>query len=85
MKLIQRLHSKSYSFDKVLMLGYGGGSAAQIIHEKFQNDSQIVGVESDATIYDWAQRYFYSKGVKSYWRMRLIMRGEQWKMNGITI
>ena len=64
MKLIQRLHSKSYSFDKVLMLGYGGGSAAQIIHENFQHDSQIVGVESDATIYDWAQRYFYSKGVK---------------------
>lgn len=41
-KLIQRLHSKSYSFDKELILGYGGGSVAQIIHEQFQQGGKEI-------------------------------------------
>ena len=42
MKIIQRLHSKSYSFDKELMLGYGGGSVAQIIHEQFHQGGKEI-------------------------------------------
>lgn len=41
-KLIEQLHSKSYSFDKELMLGYGGGSVAQIIHEQFQQGGKEI-------------------------------------------
>ena len=41
-KLIQRLHSKIYSFDKVLILGYGGGSVAQIIYEQFQQGGKEI-------------------------------------------
>jgi len=35
MKLIQRLHSKSYSFDKVLMLGYGGVVRPRLFTKNF--------------------------------------------------
>lgn len=62
--VLKRLESKGYSFDKVLLLGYGGGSAAQIIHSDIQWDSQIVGVEADQVICNWAQEHFYSQGVK---------------------
>ena len=30
--------------DRVLMLGYGGGSAAEIIHQDFSRTAEIVGV-----------------------------------------
>jgi spermidine synthase len=50
--------------DRVLMLGYGGGSAAEIIHQEYSRTSEIVGVELDAAVLDLAKRYFYTQGVR---------------------
>lgn len=50
--------------DRVLMLGYGGGSAAEIIHQDFSRTAEIVGVELDAAVLDLAKRYFYIEGVR---------------------
>ena len=50
--------------DRVLMLGYGGGSAAEIIHQDFSRTAEIVGVELDAAVLDLAKRYFYTQGVR---------------------
>ena len=51
-------------FDQVLILGYGGGSVAKIIREKYDPDSQIVGIENDAKVIQLAQKYFYTQEVK---------------------
>jgi spermidine synthase len=50
--------------DRVLMLGYGGGSAAGIIHQDYSRTSEIVGVEVDPSVLDLAKRYFYTQGVR---------------------
>ena len=50
--------------DKVLILGYGGGSTAKIIHEEINPEAQIVGVDIDKTILEIASKYFYTSGVK---------------------
>lgn len=62
--ILMRLQKKGYSFDQTLLLGYGGGSAAQIIHEKIDKDSQIIGIEKDGQVIKLAKKYFYSQEVK---------------------
>ncbi|MFM1793276.1 MAG: hypothetical protein RLZZ252_1630 [Bacteroidota bacterium] len=63
-KSLSELKAKQASFERVLMLGYGGGSAAEIIHQQFQRDAEIVGVEIDSDIVDVAKSFFYTKGVR---------------------
>ena len=46
------------------MLGYGGGSAAEIIHQDYNRDAEIIGVEWDEAVIDLAKRYFYTQGVR---------------------
>ena len=62
--VLSKLKNKNYPMDKVLVLGYGGGSAAQIIHEEINHEAQIVGVDIDNNVLAIAQRYFYTQGVK---------------------
>ena len=50
--------------ERVLMLGYGGGSAAEIIHQDYNRDAEIIGVEWDEAVIDLAKRYFYTQGVR---------------------
>jgi 23S rRNA U2552 (ribose-2'-O)-methylase RlmE/FtsJ len=63
-KTLEVLKKKVPDFDRVLMLGYGGGSAAEIIHQKYQRDAEIVGVEIDPVVVELAKSYFYTKGVR---------------------
>jgi spermidine synthase len=56
--------AKGVKTDRVLMLGYGGGSAAEIIHQDYNRESEIVGVESDGVVLALAKRYFYVEGVR---------------------
>jgi len=63
-KVLMRLKQKNYSFEQVLILGYGGGSAAKIIQEEILAEAQIIGVEIDAVVIDLAKKYFYTNEVK---------------------
>ncbi len=62
--VLLKLKKRNYPFEQVLILGYGGGSAAQIIHEEINPDAQIVGVELDTEIVDLSEKYFYKRDVK---------------------
>lgn len=87
--VLMRLKKKNYSFEQVLILGYGGGSAAKIIHEEILNEAQIVGVEMDEEVIDLAKKYFYTKEVKLLqedafqYVKKAIDKG--WKYNVIVI
>ena len=48
--VLGKLKERRYPFDQVLILGYGGGSAAQIIHDEINPEAQIVGVELDSEV-----------------------------------
>lgn len=50
--------------DRVLMLGYGGGSAAEIVHQDYSRDAEIIGVEIDSKVLQLAKQYFYTQGVR---------------------
>jgi spermidine synthase len=50
--------------ERVLMLGYGGGSAAEIIHQDINRDAEIIGVEWDEAVIELAKKYFYTHGVR---------------------
>jgi len=62
--VLSKLKNKKYPMNKVLILGYGGGSAAKIIHEEINPEAQIVGVDIDKTVLEIASKYFYTSGVK---------------------
>lgn len=61
---LNRVHSSGGDFSRVLILGYGGGSAAKIIHEDYSNDAEIVGVDADEKVIELASKHFYTRGVK---------------------
>lgn len=61
---IEAMVGRGVKVDRVLLLGYGGGSAAEIIHQDHNRDAEIVGVEKDAAVLDLAKRYFYTQGVR---------------------
>ncbi len=63
-RVLYNLKNKSYPMNRVLILGYGGGSAAKIIHEEINPEAQIVGVDSDKIVLKIANKYFYTSGVK---------------------
>lgn len=51
-------------FNKVLILGYGGGSAAEIIRNKYNKKAQIVGVDIDKVVIELAKTHFYHANVE---------------------
>lgn len=61
---IEAMVARGVRTDRVLMLGYGGGSAAEIIHQQYGRDAEIVGVEIDAAVLSLAKQYFYTQGVR---------------------
>lgn len=87
--VLLRLKKKKYKFDQVLLLGYGGGSAAQIIHSQISPDAQIIGVEIDPNVIDLAKKYFYTQEVKLLqedafqYVSKAVNKG--WKYNVIVI
>lgn len=65
MKLtLARLKELGCGFQKVLMLGYGGGSAAEIIHQEYARDAEIIGIDIDEKVLELAKKYFYHEGVR---------------------
>jgi spermidine synthase len=62
--VLGKLHQRNFPFEHVLILGYGGGSAANIIHSTINPEAQIVGVEADLKVLELTERYFYKTGVK---------------------
>lgn len=48
---------------KVLLLGYGGGSAAAVLKGNFP-DSEITAVEIDSEVISLAKRYFFTRDVE---------------------
>jgi len=48
--LNQAFKNKTSQAEKVLILGYGGGSAASIIHKKYNPKASIVAVEIDPEV-----------------------------------
>ena len=63
-RVLYNLKNKSYPMSRVLILGYGGGSAAKIIHEEINPEAQIVGVDIDKIVLKIANKYFYTSEVK---------------------
>ncbi len=61
---IKEIVALGVSTDRVLMLGYGGGSAAEILHQDFNREAEIIGVEWDEAVIDLAKKYFYTQGVR---------------------
>ncbi len=61
---IKAMVEKGVRTDRVLMLGFGGGSAAEIIHQDYSRDAEIVGVELDGSVLALAKSYFYTQGVR---------------------
>lgn len=61
---LQQVHLNGGDFSRVLILGYGGGSAAKIIHEEYQSDAEIVGVDADEKVIELASKHFYTQSVK---------------------
>lgn len=51
-------------FNKVLILGYGGGSASEIIRNKYNKKAQIVGVDIDKVVIELAKTHFYHTDVE---------------------
>lgn len=62
-RLMRTLRSQNASFQRVLLLGYGGGSAAQIVHSIAQT-ATIVAVEHDEVVISLARKWFYSQNVE---------------------
>ena len=58
------LSKEGCKFQKVLMLGYGGGSAAEIIHQEYERDAEIIGIDLDGAILELAKDFFYHQGVR---------------------
>jgi spermidine synthase len=58
-------HAKSMgcNFGCVLILGHGGGSAAQLIHSQFNSNSKITAVEIDPIVIEVAHKWFYTQHV----------------------
>ena len=51
------------TFNRILLLGYGGGSAARIIKEEYNPTAQITAVEIDQIVISIAQKWFYTEDV----------------------
>jgi spermidine synthase len=59
-KAFHNLLPKKFSPKKVLILGFGAGSAAKLVHKKWSN-AKITGVEIDPVVIEIAQKYFKIK------------------------
>ena len=62
-KSLALVHEQSKSYQNVLMLGYGGGSAAQILR-RYNPDCRITAVELDPEVVALAKKWFYSTDIQ---------------------
>lgn len=62
-QLMRILRDQNASFQRVLLLGYGGGSAAKIVHS-FAPTATIVAIEHDEVVISLARKWFYSQNVE---------------------
>ncbi|MCC7299224.1 MAG: fused MFS/spermidine synthase [Bacteroidia bacterium] len=60
--VVKLVKDRGGKFDQVLLLGYGGGSAAKLIHD-IAPEAKIDAVEIDAVVVALAKKWFYSKNV----------------------
>lgn len=61
-KSLARIHRDNQTYNEVLMLGYGGGSAAQILR-RYHPTCNITAVELDPEVVALAQKWFYSEDI----------------------
>lgn len=62
-KALKSANDKGCEFRNVLMLGYGGGSAAQVIRETYHAGANITAVEIDAEVVAMAKKWFYAENI----------------------
>ncbi|MCC7297007.1 MAG: hypothetical protein IT244_01635, partial [Bacteroidia bacterium] len=60
--VVKVVKDRGGKFDQVLLLGYGGGSAAKLIHDTAPN-AKIDAVEIDAVVVALAKKWFYANNV----------------------
>jgi len=65
MKKGLKIAKKHYNskFNRVLLLGYGGGSVAKILVHKYNSEVQITAVEIDSKVIEIAKAWFPQKNV----------------------
>lgn len=63
-KAIRKISNIKYPISNVLILGLGGGSTAQIIHDKFPK-AKITGVEIDPEMIKLGKKYFGLSKIKN--------------------
>jgi len=61
---IKEMGKHNVLFNKVLILGYCGGSAAEIIRNKYNKKAQILGVDIDKMVIELAKTHFYHTDVE---------------------
>jgi spermidine synthase len=68
MKKALKIARKEYkpSFNKILLLGYGAGSASHIIHKKYNLLAEIIAVEIDPQVIEIAEKWFPQKNVRIF-------------------
>lgn len=57
-RVFRLLKIKNRRIDKVLILGFGAGSVAEILHNELNMDCKITGVEKDYEVIRLAEEYF---------------------------
>jgi len=53
-----KLHVENFSIEDALILGFGAGSIASILHEEYSLNCHIMGVEKDHKILELGYKYF---------------------------
>ncbi len=57
-KTFEKIRIQDRKIDKVLILGFGTGSVAQLLCDAFNEQIEIVGVEADQQVIDLGYKYF---------------------------
>lgn len=61
--VLKEVNNKGCDFNEILMLGYGGGSAASIIHNAYNPKAIITAIEIDEKVIHLARKWFYTSNV----------------------
>lgn len=56
--VFEKLDIQKKKIKNVLLLGFGTGSVAELLLEKYKKDCRIVGIERDAVVIELAHKYF---------------------------
>lgn len=64
LQTLTQFNIRERSIKNVLILGFGAGSIAHILHKEFQMNCSITGVEIDSVMLELANKYFDLSGYK---------------------